>query len=55
MDILLTLCVLSQKKCDDYTQQLLASNLPKFTQHEIIDLLRTAVEQTQQAKTMGWL
>ena len=55
MDILLTLIPLTQKEFDDYAKQIRASNLSKITQCDLIEILRMAVEQTQQAKNMGWL
>ena len=55
MDILLSIVNLSNEEFDDYVQQIKNSNLSRFTQNGLIDLLRTAAQQTAQAKDMGWL
>lgn len=55
MDILITLVQLSQEEFDDYKKQIQASNLSRFTQNGLLDLLRTALEHTAQAREMGWI
>lgn len=55
MDILLSIVQLSKKEFTDYVAKIKASNLDKMTQGELINLLETALQQTQQAKNMGWL
>ncbi len=55
MDILLTIVRLSDEEFNDYKKQIQASNLSKFTQNGLLELLRTALEHTAQAKKMGWV
>ena len=55
MDIELYIVQLSQAKYDEYVTHIKASNLPRLMQIELIDLLETALERTQQARNMGWL
>jgi hypothetical protein len=55
MDILITLVQLSEEEFDDYKKQIQASNLSRFTQNGLLDLLRTALEHTAQAREMGWV
>lgn len=55
MDIMLPIVTLEQKSYKQYVMALKESNLSKIIQGELIDLLQTALEQTQQAKNMGWI
>ena len=55
MDMMVSLVILSDEKFDDYIKEIKKSNLPKEIQWDLRDLLQTAVEQTKQAKNMGWL
>jgi len=55
MDIVLTIVKLSKKEFDDYVQQIQASNLTRFTQNGLIDLLKTARQHTTDAQKMGWV
>lgn len=55
MDIEIYIVKLTHAKFDEYVSQIKASNLPKPIQIGLIDLLETALAQTQQAKNMGWL
>jgi hypothetical protein len=55
MDILLSLLNLSEEKYEYYLQEIKKSNLPKEVQWDLNGFLQTALEQTKQAKEMGWL
>ena len=55
MDIMLPIVNLEQESYKHYVAALKESNLPKLIQGELIDLLKTALEQTKQAENMGWL
>lgn len=55
MDIFISLVLLTPQQLKRYKQQFASSNLPKPFQYELFDLLETALEQTQQAKSMGWI
>lgn len=55
MDILLSIVQLEEDSYAAIVTALKNSNLPKKMQWDIIDILDTAVEQTKQAKNMGWL
>ena len=55
MDILITLVQLSEEEFDDYKKQIQASNLSRFTQNGLLELLRTALAHTAQAREMGWV
>jgi hypothetical protein len=55
MDIEISLTSLSHEMFEDYVHQIQNSNLSKFTQNGLIDLLKTVALQTIQAKKMGWL
>lgn len=54
-DIIITLVYLAQEQCDLFVDQIKASNLPKTTQWDLIDLLKTARQHTEHAKQMGWI
>ena len=53
--MLISIIDLSKEELNDYIQQIQASNLTRFTQNGLIDLLKTVQEQTEQSKKMGWL
>jgi hypothetical protein len=55
MDILLTIVELSNEEFDDYKKQIQASNLSRFTQNGLLELLQMALEHTAQARKMGWV
>jgi hypothetical protein len=55
MDILLSIVQLEENSYEEIVVALKNSNLPKKVQWDIVDILDTAVEQTKQAKNMGWL
>lgn len=54
-DIIVTLVYLAQEQCDLFVDQIKESNLPKTTQWDLIDLLKTARQHTEHAKQMGWI
>ena len=55
MDILLSIVQLDESRYEELLPLLKESNLEKDVKWEIISILETAVEQTKQAKNMGWL
>ena len=55
MDILLSIVQLDESRYKELLPLLNDSNLEKEVKWEIISILETAVEQTKQAKNMGWL
>lgn len=55
MDIMLSLINLTDDEYKNHLNEIKKSNLPKKTQWDLIDLLQTILEQTRQAKNMGWL
>lgn len=55
MDILITLVYLSEEQFEGYVKEIRGSNLPRFTQGGLIDLLRTARQHTEHARQMGWI
>ena len=55
LDILITIVELSNEEFDDYKKQIQASNLSRFTQNGLLELLRMALEHTDQARRMGWV
>jgi len=55
MDILLAIVQLEETRYHELLPILKDSNLDDKVKWEIIDILETAVEQTKQAKNMGWL
>lgn len=55
MDFFLAIVKLSEKDHRLYIDEIKKSNLPKEVQFEIIDLLDTALQQTKQAKSQGWI
>lgn len=55
MDIEIAIASLSHEMFEDYVSQIQNSNLSRFTQNGLIDLLKTLALQTIQAKKMGWL
>lgn len=55
MDILLSIVQLDESRYKELLPLLNDSNLEKEVKWELISILETAVEQTKQAKNMGWL
>jgi hypothetical protein len=55
MDILLSIVQLEEDQRKEIVEALKNSNLEKEIRWKIIDILDIAVEQTKQAKNMGWL
>ena len=55
VDIEIAITSLSHEMFENYVHQIQSSNLSKFTQNGLIDLLKTVALQTVQAKKMGWL
>lgn len=55
MDIMLSLVDLTDTQHQNYVNEIKKSNLPKKTQWDLIDLLQTVLEQTNQAKGLAWL
>ena len=55
MDMLITVVYLSQEQFETYQKEIKASNLPKFLQWDLIDLLKTARQHTEMARDMGWV
>ena len=55
MDFLITVVYLSQKQYETYEKQIKESNLPKETQWDLIDLLKTARQHTEHARQNGWI
>jgi len=52
---MLSIVNLEQESYQQYLTAIKESDLSKIIQGELIDLLNTALEQTKQAKNMGWL
>lgn len=55
MDFFLSIVQLSEKDHRRYMDEIRKSNLPKDIQCELIDLLNTALQQTKQARSQGWI
>ena len=55
MDILLAIVQLEKSRYKELVGILNESDLSKEVKWEIIDILDTAAQQTEQAKSMGWL
>jgi hypothetical protein len=55
MDILLSIVELEQPRYKELVTILSQSDLSKDVKWEIIEILDAAVQQTVQAKSMGWL
>jgi hypothetical protein len=55
MDFTLPIVELDQKNYEQYVKALKESNCPETIRWELLDLLLTALKQTKQAKTIGWL
>lgn len=54
-DIIITIVYLAQEQFETFVEQIKASNLPKPTQWDLIDLLKTARQHTEHARQMGWI
>lgn len=54
-DLLITIVYLAQDQFETYVEQIKASNLPKFTQGDLIELLKTARQHTEHARQNGWI
>ncbi len=54
-DIIITIVYLAQDQFELFVSQIKASNLPKTTQWDLIDLLKTARQHTEHARQMGWI
>lgn len=54
-DIIITIVYLSQDQFELFVDQIKASNLPKTTQWDLVDLLKTARQHTEHARQMGWI
>jgi hypothetical protein len=54
-DILITIVYLAQEQFETFIEQIKISNLPKTTQWDLIDLLKTARQHTEHARQMGWI
>ena len=54
-DIILTIVYLAQDQFETFVEQIKMSNLPKPTQWDLIDLLKTARQHTEHARQMGWI
>ena len=54
-DILITIVYLAQDQFETFLEQIKASDLPKPTQWDLIDLLKTAQKHTEHARQMGWI
>lgn len=55
MDILITIVYLSEEQFQSHVKEIKASNLPKPTQFDLIDLLKLARQHTEHARQMGWV
>ena len=55
MDFMLPIVDLDQEHFETYVAALKTSNLPNMIRGELVDLLETALDQTNRAKEMGWL
>ena len=54
-DFLITVVYLSQEQFETFVREIKASNLPKTTQWDLIDLLKTARQHTEHARQNGWI
>ena len=54
-DFLITIVYLSQENFETFRDQIKASNLPKTTQWDLIDLLQLARQHTEHARQNGWI
>lgn len=54
-DIIVTIVYLAQDQFETLVKQIKMSNLPKPTQWDLIDLLKTARQHTEHARQMGWI
>ena len=54
-DILITIVYLAKDQFETFLEQIKASDLPKPTQWDLIDLLKTARQHTEHARQMGWI
>ena len=54
-NITITLVYLAQEQFETFAEQIKASNLPKTTQWDLVDLLKTARQHTEHARQMGWI
>jgi hypothetical protein len=55
MNISITLVRLTLEEYEDYVKQIQSSNMPLFTQNGLIDVLKTALQHSDDAYEMGWL
>lgn len=55
MDILLSIVRLEKERYEEITEAIKDSNLSTEIRWKIYDILDIALEQTKQAKNMGWL
>jgi hypothetical protein len=55
MDILFSVVNSDKKELTYFIQQISNSNIEKSIQEDIIYVLQTVIEQTDQAKRMGWI
>jgi len=55
MNISITLVRLTLEEYEDYVKQIQSSNMPLFTQNCLIDVLKTALQHSDDAYEMGWL
>ena len=53
--ITITIVYLAQDQFELLVDQIKASNLPKTTQWDLVDLLKTARQHTEHARQMGWI
>ena len=51
----LCLFCLEQNQFETFVEQIKASDLPKPTQWDLIDLLKTARQHTEHARQIGWI
>lgn len=54
-DIIITIVYLAQEQFETFVKQIKTSNLPKTTQWDFVDLLKTARQHTEHARQMGWI
>ena len=55
MDITLPLLNFSDRDFEKYIKEIMKSNIDRQIQNELKDLLKTAQQQSQYARGIGWL